>query len=183
MAPKNTEDLVYPAVETGEIAIDQQGQIWRVATRRGKGRTGKTHTLNCIRRRAEHDTGIYLMMRVMINGKRAHALAHRLIWRHFNGPISAGLTINHKNGDKKDNRPENLELATYSEQVIHAHRVLGKGEQSGMKNHRAKLTTDQVAEIRHLRQTGMLLREIAARYKVAEQTISKIVRGDRRSLG
>ncbi len=61
----------------------------------------------------------------MLDGKRHHALAHRLVYRHFKGPIPAGLTVNHLNGMRGDNRPENLELATASEQKLHAIRVLG----------------------------------------------------------
>ena len=71
--------------------------------------------------------GDYLQVRTMIDGKRIHALAHRLVWFHFNGPIPPGLTINHKKGNKKDNRPEMLELATYAEQVRHAREVLKVG--------------------------------------------------------
>ena len=83
-------------------------------------------TIPCTPRRAENPTGSgYLQVRVMIGYSRAHALAHRLVWRHFNGPIPAGQTINHKNGNRSDNRPENLELATTSEQALHKIRVLG----------------------------------------------------------
>ncbi|MGX2041495.1 DUF5131 family protein [Methylocaldum sp. MU1018] len=43
------------------------------------------------------------------------------------------MTINHKNGIKTDNRPENLELATCSEQHIHALRV--RGSERGKERH------------------------------------------------
>jgi hypothetical protein len=183
MLPKNTEDIVYKAVESGELTIDTQGRVWRLSVRRGNRWTGGSASIPCKPRRAEKLTGEYLQVRVMVNYKRANALAQRLVWRHFFGQIPEGLTINHKNGIKTDNHPDNLELATYSEQVIHAVHVLRTGRtanQWGMANHAAKLTDSQVKEIRRRREAGEPLKSIAADYCVAMQTISRIVRLERR---
>jgi hypothetical protein len=122
--PKNAEDFAYQAVQMGELEIDREGRIWRVANRRFWRWIGRTTTQPCARKRAERGT-TYLTVRVMIDYKRVTALSHRLVWRHFRGSIPAGMTINHKNGQKQDNRPSNLELATHSEQMQHARRVLG----------------------------------------------------------
>jgi len=46
---------------------------------------------------------------VMIGGKRFQL--HRVIWEAFNGPIPEGAEIDHINGDKADNRLENLRLS------------------------------------------------------------------------
>lgn len=180
MAPKNMEDQAYLAIEAGEIEIDGMGRVWRLASRRGNRWAGGTTLIKCNRRRAEHDNRHYLTVRVMIDGTRFHALAHRLVWRHFVGKIPAGLTINHKNGNKKDNRLENLELATYSEQQIHAIKVLNRGRiQNGEKNAMAKLTTSQVLEIRKLRASGMKLKDLGDKFGVSFQSISKIVNHQR----
>lgn len=179
---KNSEEAVYAAVTMGELEIDSEGRVWRIAARRADRWSGATRVIPCARRRAEHRTTLgYLMVRTMIDGKRHCALAHRLVYRHFMGPIRAGLTINHRNGSKSDNRPENLEPATHSEQQVHALRVLkvGRTDQRGERNAMARLTEAQVSEIRSRRARGEKLKAIAADFGVTDRAVSKIARGQR----
>lgn len=158
MEPKMAEEGIYWAVKERRLRIDALGRIWRAGARR-----------------AENPTGKYLQVRAMRGGKRSHALAHRLVWRHFNGPIPAGLTINHKNGDTTDNRPENLELATPSEQVLHSMRMLGRDPSRNLPP--PKLTIGQAEEIRRRRLAGEKLKSIAKDYGVSDRTVSKIALG------
>lgn len=57
------------------------------------------------------------------------------------------------------------------------------GAHVGLAHHFAKLSSEQVAEIRALRASGLLQREIAARYGVNRVTISRITRGKARRAG
>jgi hypothetical protein len=100
------------------------------------------------------------------------------------GEIPDGLTINHENGKKDDNRPENLKPATYSEQMFHAYRVLGLcfGAQPGERNHQAKLTVAQVEAIRQRRSAGETLAAIARDFGIVFQHVSRIVRGKKWGL-
>lgn len=124
MKPKHNENFVYQAVLAGDIEIMQDGTIWRTRHRFWNRRTKQMVTTPCTRRRAELDQGKYFQVRAMVAGVRAYALAHRLVWLHFNGPIPGDLTINHKDGIKKNNDPRNMELATNSEQALHCHYII-----------------------------------------------------------
>ena len=182
---KSNENRVYEAVQSGELEIDKQGRIWRLATRGGDRWRGGIRLNPCKRRRAEHrlPSG-YLQIRLMINGVRFNSTAHRLVWRTVNGPIPVGLVMNHRNGIKSDNRPENLEVVTPSENQKHAVQILGVGRaahQWGGENHQSKLTDAQVEAIRGIYAVGETTQESLAKiYGVAFQSISKIVRGSSR---
>lgn len=49
--------------------------------------------------------------------------AHRLVWETFNGVIPKGMDVDHKDGNKHNNRLENLQLLTRKENILKWHRV------------------------------------------------------------
>lgn len=90
----------------------------------------------------------------------------RLVGAAFlDGPI--GETINHKNGIKRDNRPENLEWMTNLENIQHA-------LDSGLTN--SKLSDQDFLSIRDLYKAGMKRSEIAERFPVCYGRINEIIR-------
>ena len=56
------------------------------------------------------------------NGQSKSQHVHRLLAQAFIPNPENKATVNHLNGDKLDNRIENLEWATYSENAIHAYK-------------------------------------------------------------
>jgi hypothetical protein len=167
------DEHVWKAVESGEFLIDDHGHVWRTRTHRG--------TPLRPMRRAEHKTSFgYLQVRKMVDGVRRGALAHRLVYRHFYGRVvPAGMTINHKNGVKDDNRPGNLEIVTYGENASHAHRT-GLKTQRAERNPNGRLTDADVVSIRERRATGESLNSIARSFGIAFQTVSAIAKGKKR---
>lgn len=72
---------------------------------------------------------------------RKHAV-HRIVLMAFAGPPDPGQTDgNHKNGVRSDNRIENLEWVTRSENHVHKFRVLGSHHpmtgKTGAEHHRS----------------------------------------------
>lgn len=177
MKTPNEEEIYSWTVLTGAWEIDFDGRVWSVKTL--VGGTGKAKLLRpCARKRAEQDAGEYLLVRAMREGIRLHTGAHRLVYRHFHGVIPLGMTVNHKDGKKKNNNPGNLELATYKEQALHARQVLKVGirEQDGEQNTNSKLTAPTVQAIRQRRAAGEPLKSLASVFGVSVQAISKITR-------
>ena len=177
------EKVFLAMVRAGELEIDSHGRIWRLRKRHGKGvmMGGGYHkgakTSPCKRVRAEYSTwGGYLCITATRNGKRTATGAHRVVWVYHNTTIPKGMTINHENGKKSDNRPQNLTLMSYSEQRIHALEVLkvNRHRPQGSKHPKTFLTESQVIEMRKLRQAGMMVKDIAKQYKMTTKATSAI---------
>ena len=68
-------------------------------------------------------TGGYATVTLRSRGRRKTAYLHRLVLEAFVGKCPDGHECNHKNGDKLDNRLENLEWVTPKENTNHAIRI------------------------------------------------------------
>lgn len=64
----------------------------------------------------------YLVVDLCHNGKKTHIRVNRLVAEAFIPNPDNKAEVNHKNGNKADNRVENLEWSTKSENMIHAYR-------------------------------------------------------------
>lgn len=181
MLPKNIEEVVYQAVAKGLIEVHEDGTVWRTAVARTNRITRMVKVYPCFPHRIDPSVGVgYRIVHVTIEGKQRSCPAHRLVWRALRGSIQEGMVINHKNGIKSDNRPENLEVVTYSENMEHAYRT-GLADEHGERNPSAKLTDAEVEQIRIIYATGAETQEkVGMKFGVAYQTVSQIVRGERR---
>jgi hypothetical protein len=109
----------------------------------------------------------YLAFDLQRDQTRDRQYAHRLVWRAFRGEIPRGIDVNHRNGVRDDNRLENLELVTRSENVIHGHRLMGRKG--------TKLTEQNVQEILILLADGIFSQQqIADHYGVSQASIGHI---------
>lgn len=178
---KQSEIAVYKLVVSGELEIDQEGRIWRVKKRTHDRWTGGTKVTPCTRVRAEigKPGNNYMQVRAMIDGKRHYAAAARLVYLHFKGKIPQGVTVNHEDGLKPNNRPKNLDLATYSEQRHHAIKVLGAKHHDvrGSRHPKTHLTEAMVIAMRAARAAGTMVKAIAEQNNITPKAASAICRG------
>jgi len=134
--------------------------------------------------------GGYLRVRLAPNHQK-HLSVHRLVWQAFMGTIPVGLTINHLNGVKTDNRLRNLEVCTRSQNTQHAIKTglfIPNGTPGGgpvlfgEENPSARLTVKTVRKIRRLKSGGMRGARIARHLGLKERTVYHVLAGDYWSL-
>lgn len=101
---------------------------------------------------------------------------HRVVAETFIGECPTGFQVNHIDGNKKNNRVENLEYVSQIDNIRHAHKT-GLSSNKGDRSNARVLSSVDSARIRQLRSRGWLLRELAARYGVHLSTIGKITTG------
>lgn len=63
---------------------------------------------------------------IVVNLCKKTVLVHRAVYSAFYGEIPKGMDINHKNGNRHDNKMGNLEICTRSENIRHSFDVLGR---------------------------------------------------------
>lgn len=102
---------------------------------------------------------------------------HRISYVIYKGPIPEGMEVMHQcpNGDNKlCVNPNHLELGTKEEHIID--RVKKGQSPKGARNVKAKLTEEQVLDIRYLREKGVQLKCICKLYKMSQPQITSIIR-------
>lgn len=152
--------------------VTPDGKVYTLWRRSGKWKE---------QRQRPHNRGY---LRVQINNKDAYV--HRLVAECFIDNPKGLLEVNHKDGNKRNNRVDNLEWCTRSENNKHAYQtglrsydelsVMANSEKLKEKHkQRRKITFEQAEEIR--RSVGKSDRELSQIYGLARGAIYQIRKG------
>lgn len=127
---------------------------------------------------AFNDKDGYKGVHLNSNGASHTRKVHRLVASAFLEPDPIRDQVNHKNGDKADNRVSNLEWCTRSENTRHAYdnNLFRANIRPAIDAH-TKLKFEDRIDILRMRKEGMLLKDIAAAYGVGITTIHSICKG------
>lgn len=130
--------------------------------------------------------GGYKFVELSKDGKARKYSVHRLVAKHFISNPENKPQVNHIDGNKANNRVDNLEWVTASENIKHAYENGLKNSPSGdehwsrIKRNRVsrKLTESDVREIKKRLASGEKQKDIAEEFGVFKSTISKINIGE-----
>jgi len=113
----NNEDA-YESVIVPNYFITKTGRVYSIYIIGGRGAVdiNKPHEL-----KYGVDKYGYLRVVLSLNSEKTYIKVHQLVVEQFIGHVENGLVINHKDGNKKNNNIENLEITTVKENAIHAH--------------------------------------------------------------
>lgn len=103
-------------------------------------------------------------------------LAHRVSWELHRGQIPEGIKVLHRCDNPCCVNPDHLFLGTQSDNVADCGRK-GRSNKRGSINGNAKLTEEDVREIRSAPRSKFVCVELAAKFGVAQSSISDIRRG------
>lgn len=169
--PDETPALSWKPVPgfEGTYEVSDSGRIRRLAVPDAAGRPRRAREL-----RPAVDAWGYERVNLCSGPQRKGAFVHAVVALAFIGPRPDGLVINHKDGQKRNNTPANLE---YVSQKANDHHALamglkGIGERHGM----AKLSAADIREIRSLRRQGQHAALIGQRFGIHVEHVRKIVR-------
>lgn len=123
----------------------------------------------------KHPQG-YMYVSLKKGKKKGWHKVHRLIAMAYLPNPSNHKQINHINGKKNDNRPENLEWCNGEHNMQHAHKTGLKSGFPGEKHPTAKLKLQEVKKIVKLYQTGLYTqRQLAAQFGVSQRAVWAIL--------
>lgn len=158
----------FPGYKAGD-----DGSLWSQWV---KGRW-KKRTVSWRKMKQSNESHGYLQASIGsdVLGVKRPFKVHGIIARAFYGPMPEGLMIRHLNGDRKDNRIENLAYGTAQENAEDTvrHGRTNRGE----KCPASKLTEEQVVEIKRRLAAGEKQKNLAKEFGVHNVTINGIAHG------
>lgn len=169
----------------GVLSIDEEGRIWRHAE---LDRWGNVKAIES--RRAENVGSkgyLRLSLKLPAPGRLVCVQAHRVVWIWLRGPIPDGLQINHKDLNKANNHPDNLEPIDGAGNIQHSYangrtipwsrkRTLKEGRE--WRPGRPLLSDTAKQQVLSMRAEGQTYKDIEKATGISQAHIGRIVKGN-----
>lgn len=114
--------------------------------------------------------------------KQKYFFIHRLVCTHFKQNPSDKPTVNHLDGDKKNNKINNLEFATYEEQMEHAYKIGLQKPKYNEESGNNFLKNSEILSMREMYKSGLTQYKIAEIFKCSQGHVSVVVNNKKRPL-
>ena len=127
----------------------------------------------------QYDKNGYVKVQMRSTDNKSHRYSvHRLVLENFK-PVEnmENLQVNHIDGNKQNNKLDNLEWCTPSENQKHAFKMGLQKARTGEKSNLSKLTEQDVKKFFELRSQGLTQKEIGNILGCSDSNISAILRG------
>ena len=161
------DEFIAWEISTGNIVVDtENGLVY--STRTGGGRKAEEPILL---KGCETPTG-YLVVSLREKEDKRQCRIHRIVWIAAHGIPPAGMTIDHIDNNKKNNRLDNLQLMTAVDNSMKAH-------SDGIVGHKSKITEEQSNEIVTLYQEHAIsIRKLAEVYGISKSRVHQLIHRD-----
>lgn len=160
----------------GKYEISEEGDVYSLTRLRKNKSNSKARLMG--RKLKPQITKGYLTVALCKKGKIKRITIHKLIYIAFIGTFIKGKQINHKDGNKLNNRKDNLELVTPLENTRHSWKIGLSTKKYGENMKTSKLTLSNVELIRHLYENSdYSQKNLADLFRVHKTTIHYIISG------
>lgn len=158
----------------GIYMISDLGRVARI--KKSKGTSGYN-----ILSPQKNESGLYVKLRNL--GDDVSKKIHRLVAEAFIPNPENKPQINHKDGNRWNNRLENLEWVTQSENVEHSHNKLNREYSAYGENHLNSKSISQYNKNGELIDVYGSVNEAGRQLKIPFTNIAKCARGERKCAG
>lgn len=178
---KPSKEVVFKEIPNWPgYLVSSEGKVFSVKIPGSRGLLDYNHPHELIPR--EWKLGrLRVYLRNNTNKKYAFPISH-LVWMTFNNQqeIPEGMVIDHINCNSLDNRPENLQCISYSENIKRSYKYTRTSFVNGNRNGLTKFNTQVVGEILEKYQSGCTQKELVDLYGISQKQVSGITLKQRR---
>lgn len=168
--------MAWRSFGDGRYEISDEGVIRRVTPASG------TRPGRILSQRPTHDG--YLEACISRGKVQSYRRVHQLVAEAFLGPCPPGKEVNHKDGNKWNNRASNLKYVTVKENADHAFELGLRKGMIGEKHPLAILRDVQASAVARLREGGMSWKTISRACGITEhQAYNACLRDRRHQVG